>query len=453
MRRRREVLAGVMAAVAAFAVSRAPAVFGAPAAARTAAGSGAAAGPATLRIYYTNPTLVRAGERVLMPVDVVCALTSGEPCGASVTLGTRVGGEAWVETTSPAGADLRFDLTAPAGRALGDGSSGAVDFFLRAQGPGGATVALGSADPGRTLRFYVVRDLPRAHLPEIPFGRVRTGVVQLHLPWGTGPMRAGLRPGFEAPTLGPSSFAVNGHRLIVADDQQERIAVFRGSHLERSIPIGAGGAPHVVAATGGDVVMLRSSGTDLHATAFPGDGPPLHGPDAGIGIVSEVAATEDGAVARILPEDAWARFRMSGSELSREVAMTAGLPLADGTELVRIGREHALRVARVQGHRVVSAVELVSPLTLGELALARGDGRGGSVVVVRVARTEPAMDQFQVIRLAADGAVTSFAVSSDAFTVGPPLARFALGTDDGLYQLRTSPDGMRIVRFDLGVAS
>jgi hypothetical protein len=169
--------------------------------------------------------------------------------------------------------------------------------------------------------------------------------------------------------------------------------------------------------------------------------------------VSEVAPTADGAVARILPEDAWARFRISGSELLREDAMTAGLPLGDGTGLVRIGREHTLRVARVRGHRVVSAVELVSPLTLGEVALARSDGRGGSVVVVRVARTEPAADQFQVIRLSADGAVTAFAVSSEAFTVGPPLARFALGPDDRLYQLRTSPDGMRIVRFDLGVTS
>jgi hypothetical protein len=450
MRRRREVLAGVMAAVAAFAVSRAPAVFGATA---DAAGGGGPVGPATLRIYYTNPTLVRLGERVLMPVDVVCGLASGDPCAASVTLGTRVGAEGWTRTTSPAGPGLTFDLTAPARRALGPGSSAAVDFYLRAEGPNGAAAALGAPAAGRTLRFHVVRDLPQVDLPRVPFGRVQPGTTLLHLPWGTGAMRAGLRPGFEAPTLGPSSFAVDGDRLIVADDVQQRIAVFRGAGLERSIPIGAGGAAHVAADADGTVLVLRSSGTSLAVAGYPAAGPALDGPAMGAGIVSEVAPARDGAVARVLPEDAWARFRAAGSELSRDGAWSPGQPLADGTQLIRIGREHSLRLARIDGDRVVSATELVSSETLGEVALARRDGRGGFVIVVRVARDAPVGDQYQVVRLSSEGAVSSFAVSSQAFTVGPPLARFALGPDNGLYEIRTSPDGMRIVRFDMGVTS
>ena len=117
----------------------------------------------------------------VMPVDVVCGLPSGQPCGASVTLGTKVGGEAWTRTTSPSGPGLTFDLTGPARRALGSGPSAAVDFYLHAEGPGGAKAMLGAPAPGRTLRLYVVRDLARLDLPTIPFGQVESGMTVLDL--------------------------------------------------------------------------------------------------------------------------------------------------------------------------------------------------------------------------------------------------------------------------------
>jgi hypothetical protein len=128
------------------------------------------------------------------------------------------------------------------------------------------------------------------------------------------------------------------------------------------------------------------------------------------------------------------------------------MPLSDGTQFVRIGREHSVRLGLVDGGRVRSAWEIRSPHDLGEVALARPDGFGGFVLVVRVARDGPSpADQFQVVTISGQGDVTSFAVSSEAFAEGPPLARFELDVHGHLYQLRTSADGMRIERFDLEV--
>ena len=45
-----------------------------------AGGRGAVPRPPDLRAYYTAPVLVRSGERVVIPVDVVCATADGRAC-------------------------------------------------------------------------------------------------------------------------------------------------------------------------------------------------------------------------------------------------------------------------------------------------------------------------------------------------------------------------------------
>src|SRR6266849_6001669 len=83
---------------------------------RAAVGRLGAREAGSLAIYYTSPVLARAGERVLMPVQVVCAGPGGRACAATVTLETRVGAEAWRSTSATASPGLTFDLSAPAAR-------------------------------------------------------------------------------------------------------------------------------------------------------------------------------------------------------------------------------------------------------------------------------------------------------------------------------------------------
>jgi hypothetical protein len=50
---------------------------------------------------------------------------------------------------------------------------------------------------------------------------VLAGRTVLALPWGSGPMRAGLAPGNESATLGPSSFDVDAAgRIFLLDGLQ-----------------------------------------------------------------------------------------------------------------------------------------------------------------------------------------------------------------------------------------
>jgi hypothetical protein len=82
----------------------------------------------TLRIYYQAPVLVRAGEPVIMPVQVVCVTARGNPCDAILSLGVRSGaGDPWRFHRVEAAPELSFDLTAAAERAGASASVQGVD--------------------------------------------------------------------------------------------------------------------------------------------------------------------------------------------------------------------------------------------------------------------------------------------------------------------------------------
>src|SRR5438309_623711 len=66
-----------------------------------------------LDLFYTPPVLVVSGERVIVPVDVVCTRSSGSPCPARVTIGARADRDrTWQVRSARASKGMRFDLTA-----------------------------------------------------------------------------------------------------------------------------------------------------------------------------------------------------------------------------------------------------------------------------------------------------------------------------------------------------
>lgn len=102
-----------------------------PASASRGASSEPGNSVSSLAIYYTAPVLVRLGERVTMPVDVICVTRNGKPCSADLVLGLREPGQGWRMIEAASVRRIRFDLSAPAVRAHHVG--GAVSFFLRAR--------------------------------------------------------------------------------------------------------------------------------------------------------------------------------------------------------------------------------------------------------------------------------------------------------------------------------
>lgn len=424
------------------------------AAARSAGGLGqgstgsalARAARPALDAFYRSPVLVRAGEAVRIPVEIGCVTPQGSTCPASAALEIR-GDAGWARVGAAAVAGLEFDVSAPATRAAGS----ALEYRIRAIGPSGASLALPAR--GAPLRLHVAREMDTVAMPTVPFGVIQEGDVVLDLPWGTGPRRAGLVPGEESATTGPPAFAVDGlGRIHVIDAMQGRLAVFLDGHLVREtalpltprsdIALGPDGVAHVVTGS-------TAGQPSLVATRIDEDGRAVgRAVRLGPGILSEVRDTGPGAAAHVLPLDAWVPLRTSAARGS--AALSVGRPLDGGRSLLKAIVGDSVRLGIARGGHVADAVEIRSPERLGELALAERLGRG-YLAVVRVWRDDPSpAAQFQVLRIAADRRIATFAVADRSYAEAMPLSRFRLGDDGHLYQLTTSPEGMRIVRFRIG---
>jgi hypothetical protein len=394
-----------------------------------------------LEIYYSSPVLVRAGERVRMPVDVVCATARGRPCSTTVTLGTQVGSEPWSLLSAPAASGLQFDVTAPAARAVAAATSASVRFFLRAEDDVGRTVSLPPGGPQQPLLFFVTRTLRSARMP-VGFGQVKAGTTALSLPWGSGPLKAGVELGRQSATRGPSGFDVDERgRLYVLDSLQRRLAAFDRGRLIASTAVSVGVDAAVAIGGSGRAVVLDRAGSSLALTQLDSSGRRSVA-SLGSGLASQVRVVRGRAFARTLPLDAWVSASTTGPSV--------GLPLPWGGQLIRVGREDRLRIGRVVAGRVQDAIELTPPtgVRLGEVALAESDRHGSYWVVIRVSRQRPIpADQYEVLRVADGRVLTAFAAGSHSFAEAPPLGRFVLGRDGSLFQMTSSPDGMRIVRF------
>lgn len=399
-----------------------------------------------LEIFYTPPVLVAAGESVRVPVDVVCATAEGHACGARVTVGARADGDrGWQVRTVPASKGMSMDLSAPAARAARSG--GAVAFWLRARA-GTRSISLGS--PSAPLRFFVVRRLPVVRVPAVTFGDVRDGRSVVSLPWGSGSTRAGLIPGNESPTLGPSAFDVDGRgRVALADGAQGRLAVFIGGRLIRQVPMALGPVADLALGAGGSAFVAdRESGRVSVRSVGPSGAAGPAG-SLGAGLISGIQVVAGRPFVNVLPADQWITPRSTSGATA---VPTTGMPTtADGAQLLRVGTERSVRLGLVRNGVVRGAVDLRSDVRFGDVALAAVDRLGRYVVVVRTWRGgDRPVDQYQAMVIR-DGAVErTFGIPDVAFADTPPLSRFRLGADGALYQLRTTPAGVVVVRYELG---
>jgi hypothetical protein len=420
-----------------------------------AADGGLGRRPPALQAYYTAPVLVRFGERVTIPVDVVCATVVGGACPTRVTLGAADADRAFVTASGRAAPTVRFDVTAPAERAASaPGSSGVVRYYLRASSSDGRSTSVPAGAPRKALRFFVTGDMPTVHMPGIPFGHVREGTPALTLPWGSGPMRAGIALGNEAAVLGPSSFDVDRRgRIFLLDSEQQRLAVFDRGRLVRSTPVAVAARSDVaVAANGVAYVLSRDRTSDrLLVTAVPPEGSPGQPVEVGSGIPAAIRTDDDAAYVYALPLDAWLPVPGTGAIRDRS-GPAVGQPIGRDRELLRVAREHSLRLGIATETLVTGAVEILSRQLLGAVPLAAADGDGGYWAVAHVWRqgSHPA-DQYQAVHVA-DGRVTeSFAMPRREFAQGESSA-FRIGGDGDLYQMLTGPAGLRIVRYGIGGA-
>jgi hypothetical protein len=355
---------------------------------------------------------------------------------------------------APADPRLQFDLSASTrAAALAASSGGSVSVAFRVEASsGGTSVSLPGAGDA-ALRYYVADAMPPLRIPAVPFGRVSGGKLALYLPWGSGPLRAGLAPGAESATIGPSSFDVDRRgRIYLADPLQHRVTVFHAGRVVRQSRLALSPRTDLALADDGTAYLASSPvsaegrvtvrAVDLSGrlvaserVGSPGD------------IASEIRTSRGRPWVHLLPLDAWVPADASAADRP----LASGRPLAGGTELLKVIRTHALRLGLVSGGAVTDALELTSPTKLGEVALAEPDGLGGYLAIIHTWRDgrRPA-DQYQVVHVRADRRVTTFAAPHEEFAETMPLSTFRLGQDGGLYEMRSGADGLRIYRYDIG---
>ncbi len=349
-------------------------------------------------------------------------------------------------TTGPAGRPDR------AGEPRRDGD--VVERLGRVRDQGGGPARPQGRDP--VLRRSGAPPLLRDEADAIRVGPGRA--VRPCEPRLDGPVpatKAGLVPGNESPTVGPSSFDVDRRgRIYLLDALQDRLAVFGNGGLVQEARVVAGSRPDVAVADDGTAYVLSTQAGSSGAMLVQRIGPRAGLPDmtipAGSGIPAAIRTAGDRAYVDALPLDAWVAVGRGGAA-PRPANVRMGRPLGDGSELLTVVHGDAVRLAMLRGGTVEGAVELRSSVPLGEVALAEPDAHGGYVVVVHIWRDQPiAADQYQVIHVTPAGAVTAFAAANREFAETAPLSKFRLGKDGNLYEMTSSPDGVRIVRFQIG---
>jgi len=404
-----------------------------------------------LQIFYTAPVLARSGERVLVPVDAMCSTVRGTPCRALVTMRAADGLGPARATSVWASPGLRFDLSAAASQVVTDGAASSfVRFSIEARGAGGRA----SLPPaGSPLRFYVARSIPPVSVASLPFAHVRRGRTVLSLPWGSGPARAGIALGGGDLPAGPSSFDVDrSGRIFLLDTKQSRLGVFAAGRLVRSTPLPVAPRSDVALSPDGTAfVLARALDGRFDVTPVGPSGDAQSVLAAGVGIPGAIRAVGGSAYVHVFPLDAWLPVAGTQVRVDPGDASVVGEPLPGGRQLLSVVRGRRVRLGTVDDGRVRDAVELVFGRALGELALAAPDRSGGYLAIVHVWRDGPRpADAFQAVQVDGRRIVSTFLLPSRAYTSGSPQTAFRIGPDGGLYQMLTSADGVRVVRYRIG---
>ncbi|HEX2069571.1 MAG TPA: hypothetical protein VHH54_05140, partial [Actinomycetota bacterium] len=372
--------------------------------------------PTSIHLFYSPLGLVRTGETVRIAVDAICTTAEGKQCPVDVTLGTQVGSEPWQTVTRGADPGLQFDVTDAAARTR-ENRANSVRFFLRAHTATGLATSAGS--PRAPLTFWVVPRMAEIAIPSIPFGQVRKPANVLFLPWGTGPANAGLSPGRESLTGGPSSFDIDDEgRIHLLDTEQDRLAVFSGGELVREVPMALGSDADISVAADGTTYVLevRDNVAEVRAVSPSGRVQPAR--PLAEALSGHVRTVGQEAYVNLLPADVWVPVPSGDETLTSALPprTLTGVPVPADSELVRIATTERVRLATVYKDQVWDAVEVHSETPLGEVALAEPDGYGGYWCVVRVWRETPTpADQYQVLHINGGKIVQSFGVSAEQF--------------------------------------
>ncbi len=412
-----------------------------------------------MEVLHAAPRLVEPGEPVELAFEVVCAIAdpSTEACAPVGTLYV-----AQLDGSDPS--ELALAL-----RGYRTLAATVPDRYLAAKGfryhavirdvVGGTVATVPPGGARAPLQTWVVERPTLVDVGASAFGGTREpdGIV-FEAPWGSDPGEVGLSAGPEQLTEGPASFDVTADgEVLILDQLNDRLISYSpavGAQEAASFDL-RGAVGDLVVGDGrtwvldhggvkdpGPLVrMLDEQGGSLAVAYLPERGADM------------IRMGPDGPVVHVMPSDTWVPVTGPDGGLLEPSAQSSGAwvgrPIEGGRQVVLKATARGAMVAVVRGTEVERAWRIVGPdgpAALGEVQLAE-PYREGLLVVLRVYTENRA--EFQVLHLGKEGLISSFAVEPWEWANMSALSRFRLLGDD-LYQMRSSPKGIEIVRFSLG---
>jgi hypothetical protein len=402
-------------------------------------------------ILHTPALLARAGEPVELSYDVVCGALEDRPggsgCSPKGSVFVRpVGATKFAVFRLERESDGLFSAEVPAGLARGG-----FDYYVRIDNGRGQVASLPKGAATAPQHVWPLEKWTTVDLGPTGFGLTKApSSAAATFTWGKGDRSVGLDSGREQSRIGPSAFDVAPDgSLVVLDQVNRRLVIVRDPDgIKWPIPF-TGGEGDLSVGRDGTIAVLDAGGKRPVVSTYTATGQPIAGTMLAERVADMVRSGPDGPVVHAYPSEMWLPTgsgrpplapaqQVARAEPSREIADGLGV-------VVRAGASEA-GLALVRGDRVVHAWIVRASANLGEVQLAE-PYRDGLLVVLRVWNEKHAA--FRVLRLAPHGLASSFAVERAEWAETASLSRFRLHGDT-LYQLRSSPTGVVIARFEIG---
>ena len=408
---------------------------------------------------HLPPLLTLAGEGVRLRYDITCVAPGPDPeaCRAGGSVFLRAGQSGAFQELP-----LRLDASAQAGRWFADvpaeisGSASGFSYYavLRNETTG-ASMTLPAGAGAAPQRSYPLRAAATVDLGAHSFGRGRSADVRVAAAsWGSGPDEAGLEGGPQESPVGASAFDVDASGAVTVLDEVNR-RLLRFTHGVRqpeavALPL-HGTLADMSIGPGGAVYVLESD-------ALTGATPLLRSFDLGGREHAEIRLAERTASAvRIGPagpvtlQYPAAEWMPSAAGMTRDAQRAharPGHPVAGGDEVVVYRQGNEVRIALVGPAGVRRGWRILSSTPIGEVQLA--EPSGNRLVAVLHVYTD-SDSEFVALVLDGRGAAKQFSMAAADWAETAPLTRFRLA-GSSLYQLGSTPAGMFVDRYDLGVS-
>lgn len=403
-------------------------------------------------VLHTPPLLIARDARVVLRYDVVCqADTTGRPCRPAGSLFVRRSGStSFVRVPLVAGVEARLTAELPPAALAGP----SLAYYAVVDDGAGSELTVPAAGAAAPQRAWILDRVQHIALGRHAFGAVRSpGETRVRASWGDGDGAVGLFPGRTQSPIGPSAFDVSASEAVIVLDQANgRLATYPAGGSRPSyaaLPFAGGEGDLAVLDDGTAYVLDHGGGPRPIVRKYSPRG-------AGLGQVTTALAGADmlragprGVLAHGFPGDMWTPVDDGGALLqpsAQAARVQGGRAVAEGLEVVVSAADAGATFALVRGDRAVQAWRVTSETPLGEIQLAEPLG-DGLLVVARIWTDERA--EFEVITLPAARAPTAFSVEAVEWAEAAALGRFRL-EGSTLYQMRSAPDGVRIVTFDVG---